>query len=136
MSVRALTLLCFHVMVLPAGTGSLALGAGEVEGLLQDDNTSGRITKVRDQLGVGLGMYCQQSSSSQYWRSSYLGINRRCASATSYALGEPFSCTSDTNGRNVRSPDRERSSENRKLHDGSSVCKSWILTRDEDTDGC
>jgi hypothetical protein len=68
MSVRALTLLRFHVMVLPAGTGSLALGAGEVEGLLQDDNTSGRITKVRDQLGVGLGMYCQQSSFSQYNR--------------------------------------------------------------------
>jgi hypothetical protein len=36
------------------GTRSLALGAGEVEGLLQDDNTSGGVAKVRDQLGIGL----------------------------------------------------------------------------------
>jgi hypothetical protein len=68
MSVCALALLCFHVMVLPAGTRSLALGAGEVEGLLQDDDTSGGVAQVRDQLGVGLGMYCQQSSFPQYNR--------------------------------------------------------------------
>lgn len=82
-----------------ASTGSGSLSVGEVKGLLQDDDTGGRVAKVRDQLGIGLG------------------VDGRGVTTTSNTFSKAFGGTCDGDGCYVRGPGRERRGENGKLHD-------------------
>lgn len=88
-----------------AGAGGGSLTASEVESLGQDDNTRRRVTKVRDQLGIGVGE------------------DRGGRATTSDALGETFCGTGDTGGSG---PHCECCKDGCDLHDDS--C-SWEFKR-------